>query len=128
MAHERGTYLKSIPTRLAELIGYKILPGIAALEGDGVPKAEVQRLLRRAESDAQRLLTDCETVRLRLKGGIEHEYRAMRRRESELVAIMDAAEALVTLTLFAPQSTHAMAAPDVHPSLGLASRSLRLGN
>ena len=60
MAQERGAYLKSILARLAELIGYNILPAIAALEGYGVPKAEVQRLLSRAENAAKRLITDCE--------------------------------------------------------------------
>lgn len=67
MADERGTYVKGIPARLARLIGYDILPAIAALEGDGVPKEEVQRLLRRAETVAQRLLDDCEATRLRRK-------------------------------------------------------------
>lgn len=91
MASERGAYLKGIPTQLAELLGYTILPAIAALEGDGVPKAEVQRLLSRAETDARRLLADCEAVRARLKGGIDREYRTMRRGESELLGLLDRA-------------------------------------
>lgn len=91
MATERGAYLKGIPAQLAELLGYTILPAIAALEGDGVPRAEVQRLLSRAETDAQRLLDDCEAVRLSLKGGIKHEYDAMRRGESELLRLLDSA-------------------------------------
>jgi hypothetical protein len=91
MATKRGAYLKGIPAELAELLGYTILPAIKALEGDGVPKAEVQRLLSRAETDAQRLLDDCEALRLRLKGGIKHEYDAMRQGESELLDLLDAA-------------------------------------
>ena len=94
MATERGTYLKSIPALLAELIGQNILPAIAALEGDGLPKAEVQRLLSRAETDAQRLLDECEALRLRMKGGIKHEYDAMRRGESELLSMIDGIKAL----------------------------------
>ena len=97
MAYERGKYLKCIPELLAHLMGYKILPGIAALEGDGVPKAEVQRLLRRAESDGQRLLADCEAERLRLKGAIKHEYDAMRDGESKLLALLDDARSLAKL-------------------------------
>ena len=88
MATERGAYLKGIPAQLAELLGYTILPAIAALEGDGMPKAEVERLLSRAETDAQRLLDDCEAVRLRLKAGIKHEYDAMRGGESELLRLL----------------------------------------
>lgn len=97
MATERGTYLKSIPARLAELIGHNILPAIAALEGDGLPKAEVQRLLSHAETDAGRLISDCEAVRLRLKAEIKHEYRAMRRGESLLLGLLVEAEALALL-------------------------------
>ncbi len=58
------------------------------LEGDGIPKAELERLLSRAETDALRLLDDFEAVRLRLKVGIEHEYDAMRRGESELLRLL----------------------------------------
>lgn len=89
MATERGKYLKSIPAELAELLGHTILPAIAALEGDGVPKAEVQRMLSRAETDAQRLINDSEALRLSLKAGIKNEYEAMRRGQSELLAVLD---------------------------------------
>lgn len=95
MAYERGTYLKGIPAQLAELLGYTILPGIAALERDGVPKAEVQRLLSRAESDAQRLQDECEAVRLRLTGRIKDEYDAMRRGESELLRLLDGTQTML---------------------------------
>ena len=104
MADERGTYLKSLPARLAERIGYDILPGIAALEGDGVPKAEVQHLLRHAETDAQRLIAECEALRLRLKGGIEHEYRAMRQNEGELLRLLDSARECAAPDLATPHN------------------------
>ena len=94
MAYERGSYLKSIPVRLAELIGHQILPGIAALEGDGIPRAEVIRLKHRAETDARQLLADCEAARLRLKGGISQEYAAMRRGKSYLLTLISDASAL----------------------------------
>jgi hypothetical protein len=97
MADERGTYLKGLPDRLANLVGYNILPAIAALEGDGVPKAEVERLLRRAETDAQRLLAECEAARARLNGGIDHEYGAMRRGESHLNSLLAAAQHMAEL-------------------------------
>lgn len=95
MAIERGTYLKSIPAQLAELLGYTILPAIAALEGDGVPKAEAQRLLSRAETDAQRLIDDSEALRLSLKAGIKNEYEAMRRGESPLLVLLGNGKKLV---------------------------------
>jgi hypothetical protein len=94
MSYERGAFLKELPQKVAELVGYHILPGIAALEGDGVKKAEVQGLLSRAETDAQRLIAGCEALRLRLKDGIEHEYRAMRQSESHLSGLLEDARAL----------------------------------
>jgi hypothetical protein len=97
MATGRGTYLKGIPAQLAELLGYTILPAIAALGGDGVPKAEVQRMLIRAETDAQRLIDECEALRLRLKGGIKKEYDAMRQGESELSGLLNAVTRLAQL-------------------------------
>jgi hypothetical protein len=97
MATERGAYLKGIPAQLAELLGDTILPAIKALEGDGVPMVEVQRLLSRAETDAQRLIDDCEALRLRLKGGIKNEYDAMRQGESALLGLLDGIEELVKI-------------------------------
>ena len=96
LSANQQTYLKSIPGRLAELIGYKILPAIAALEGDGVPKAVVQHLLSRAETDAKRLIADCEAARLRLLGGITQEYDAMRQGQSHLIDLIDDALLLAT--------------------------------
>lgn len=97
MAYERGTYLKGIPGQLAELLGYTILPAIAALEGDGMPKAHAKHLLSRAETDTQRLIDACEALRLRLKGGIKHEYDSMRRGESELLGPLGDVQALASI-------------------------------
>lgn len=94
MANERENYLKELPEKLAHLIAYTILPAIAALEGDGVPKAEAQLLLHRAETVAQQLLNDCEAARLRLSDGIKDEYEAMKRCESELLGLLEAVDRL----------------------------------
>lgn len=97
MADESGTCLKSLPAYLAKLIGYDILPAIAALEGDGVSKSEVPRLLSHAETDAKRLISDCEAIRLRLKGGIKQEYEAMRQGQSHLIDLIDYTLALAKI-------------------------------
>lgn len=111
MAHKRATYLKTTPTQLAEIFDYNILPAIAALEADGVPKAEVQRLLHRAKTNAQRLLAECETVRLRLQAGIGSEYRAMRQGENHLYGLLSEARAIATLPPQAPPRERAFAPP-----------------
>lgn len=97
MATEIGAYLKGIPAQVAELLGYTILPAIAALKGDGVSKAELERLLNQAETDAKRLIDACEALRLRLKGGIKPEFEAMRRGESLLLGLLVKAEELALL-------------------------------
>jgi hypothetical protein len=94
MGDECEDYIQELPDRLANLVGYNILPAIAALAGDGVPKAEVQRLLRHAETDAKRLLAECEAVKSRLKAGIDREHDAMRRGESALLRLLDGIKAL----------------------------------
>lgn len=55
------------------------------------------RLLSRAETDALRLLADCEAARLRLKGGIKRENETMRRGESGLLPLLDDARSLAAL-------------------------------
>lgn len=99
MAHERGIHLKRLPLDLAELIGYTILPAIAALDGDGVQAAEVRKLLNRAKTSAMGILAECEGVRLGLKGGIEREYRLMRQGRSDLYGLLSDARALTNFTL-----------------------------
>ncbi len=94
MSYERGAFLKELPKKVAELVGYHILPGIAALEGDGVKKAEVQGLLSRAETDAQRLLIACDVEQRRLEAGIQSEYRFMRHGSSPLTGLIMAAESI----------------------------------
>jgi hypothetical protein len=98
MSYERGAFLKELPKKVAELVGYHILPSIAALEGDGVPKADVHRLLSRAETDAQRLIAECEAAGVRLMGGIDREYRMMRQGKSHLYGLLEDAGALAQLT------------------------------
>lgn len=97
MADEREDYLKALPALIAELIGKKILPAIAALEGDGVPRAKVQRLLRQAETDVQRLLAECEALRHRIQGGTNQKHRLMRQGLSDLYGLLSDARALAKL-------------------------------
>lgn len=92
LGHERGRYLKRMPKSIADLLGSKIVPGIAKLAADGVPPAEAGRAYRRAESDVQQLLGDCEAVHELLRQGISHEYFAMRQGESHLLDLLSRAE------------------------------------
>ncbi len=80
--------LKSVPCQLAEKLGYDILPAIAALTADGVPKTVLAAELKLAQATANQLLKDCEVQRVRLKGGIKDEYAAIKSGQSELYDLL----------------------------------------
>jgi hypothetical protein len=86
---ERGRWLNAIPRAIAWLLGYHIIPGIRALGGDDVSPQDVQRLAQRAEIQVNRILLNCEAVRLTIKSSVRHEYHAMRTGRSTLIPILE---------------------------------------
>jgi len=94
LSHERGRYLKGMPEIIAEILGSKIVPGIAKLAADGVPPSEASRAYRQAERDVQALLRDCEEVNALLQRGVRHEYAAMGQGGSHLQDLVRRAEAI----------------------------------
>jgi hypothetical protein len=91
---EKAIFLKSVPRHVADILGRKILPGIAALHGDGVPRAEVRRMAKQSEREGKVILAECERVHVTLKQGIRHEYAALRSGTSELPGLIDRVEKL----------------------------------
>ena len=85
---DKAIWLKSVPDQLAEKLGYDILPAIAALTADGVPKTVLAAELKLAQATANQLLKDCEVQRVRLKGGIKDEYAAIKSGQSELYDLL----------------------------------------
>ena len=47
LACEMHTRLRNVPTMLSEILGEKVLPGVAALTGDGFPAPDVAREVQR---------------------------------------------------------------------------------
>lgn len=89
---DRAVWLKRLPKILAEKLGLKILPGIAALAGDGVPPDVAAHESREATEQAEQLLTRCERLHARLKSGIKPEYDALKRGNSEIYDLLDEVE------------------------------------
>ena len=106
MANERSMHLKKIPEIIADVLGNMILPGIAALEGDGIAPAVVAEAVKHAEAQAETLLAACEEVHARLKRGIKHEYSAMREGGSYLLALLDQAEGIALDALDLAEAAH----------------------
>jgi len=98
---ERATFLKRVPRHIADLLGRKILPGIAALGGDKVPKHRLRPVQRTAKARGKRILTLADKVSIKLKAGIKAEYDAMRTGGSHLYKLLDDAEGLITMALAA---------------------------
>lgn len=94
---EKAYFLKRLPQTVARLLGGKILPGIAALDGDGVSQANVRDLTNSADRTARALLQECDTVHIVLSAGIQREYDAMRHGSSYALDLLDQALALTEL-------------------------------
>lgn len=88
---DKAYFLKRLPKTVASSLGGTILPGIAALEGDGVSKATVRDLTTSADRTALALLEECDMVHSILAGGIQREYDAMRRGSSYALNLLDQA-------------------------------------
>lgn len=89
---DKAVWLKCVPDQVAEMLGYDILPAIAALTADGVPKTVLAAELKLAQATANQLLKDCEVQRVRLKRGIKGEYAAIKSGQSELYDLLVNAE------------------------------------
>ena len=84
----QSVWIKSIPAQVAELLGYNILPAIAALTNDGLSKRDTDATLAIANGMAKALLKDCERQESRLKGGISAEYDMMKTGYSEVHGLL----------------------------------------
>ena len=85
---DKAVWIKSIPAKVAELLGYDILPAIAALTNDGLSKRDTDTAFDTAKQRAEALLEDCERQESRLKGGISAEYDMMKTGYSEVHGLL----------------------------------------
>ena len=96
---DKAYWLKNLPKQVSEMLGYDILPAIAAFTADGAPQTEVAVKLNIAQARARQLLKDCEAHRVRLKGGIKTEYTAIRSGRSELYDLLLDADQIIQYSL-----------------------------
>jgi hypothetical protein len=86
--NDKAYWIKSIPAQVANLLGYDILPAIAALTNDGLSKRDTDATLDIANGMAKALLEDCERQEALLKGGISAEYVMMKTGYSEVHGLL----------------------------------------
>lgn len=76
-----------MPNNIAYELGYNLIPAIAALSVEGVPEAEISTFITSIKPQIDRLLDDCEAVRLATARSIQPEYGAMRQGRSEMAVL-----------------------------------------
>ena len=82
------------------MLGYDILPAIAALRGEeGVAETDVAAELATARANVDQLLKRCEAQRVRLKRGIKAEYPAIKSGQSKLYDLLVGADHIAQLAL-----------------------------
>ena len=88
MGYERGHWLKRLPINISRLLGWKWLPAVAALEGDGVSGSFTAQLLQRHRSVVQSAVNESELIRGQLSP-IAQEYYRLANDSSELSALVE---------------------------------------
>lgn len=83
-SEDKHLWLKGLPTHIAYLLGYDLLPGLAALPEDGAPLEIVSRLIPILQADCVELVERLEHVRLTIKRSVGIEYDCMRSGQSML--------------------------------------------
>lgn len=82
---DKAVWIKNLPKKVAEMLGYDILPATVALAAEeGIAETDILAEQANARARAHELLMDCEAQRVRLKGGIKREYAAIKLGQSEL--------------------------------------------
>ena len=102
---DKAFWIKSIPAKVAEQLGYDILPAIAALTNNGLSKRDTDATLDIAKVMAKALLKDCEQQETRLKGGISAEYDNMKTGYSDVHGLLVVADRIAEDALQALECT-----------------------
>jgi hypothetical protein len=85
---DKAVWLKCVPDQVAEMLGYDILPAIAALTADGASPTDVAAELASAQARTDELLKDCEAHRVHLNERIKVEYAAIKSGQSKLYTLL----------------------------------------
>ena len=92
---DKAYWLRDVPTNVTFRMGYEIIPGLRALEFDGVPKAQSENAARLIESAMHQRLVKWDQLRNTYKNRIASEYASMRNGQSNALLVVDDALALI---------------------------------
>lgn len=96
---DKAYWLRDVPTNVAFRVGYEIIPGLRALEFDGVPKANSQNAAGLIESAIPLYLMQWNQLRDTYKNRIASEYSRMRNGQSNALLVVDDALSMIDSAL-----------------------------
>jgi hypothetical protein len=96
---DKAYWLRDVPTNVAFRVGYEIIPGLRALEFDGVPKAQSENAVRLIESAIPPRLAQWDQLRNTYKNRIVSEYARMRNGQSNALLVLDDALSMIDSAL-----------------------------
>jgi hypothetical protein len=99
LAFEMDTWLRDVPITLSGFLGYKVLPGVGALAGDGVPTSIVTQQVQKLDAFTSQFLSDCDAAHVLLEGPISAEYARLEDGSSDLVWLTQKLKAQVEILL-----------------------------
>ena len=67
-------WIRQIPTMIAGELGYNVIPAISALVGDGLPLAQVRKLLTAARTAALDIVRRCDVALARLGSSVSAQH------------------------------------------------------
>jgi len=96
---DKAYWLRDVPTNLAYRVGYEIIPGLRALEFDGIPKAQSVNAARLIESAIPLRILRWDQLRNTYKNRIASEYARMRNGQSNALLVVDDALSMIDTAL-----------------------------
>ena len=96
---DKAHWLRDVPSHVAYTMGYEIIPGLRALEFEGVPKSQSAAAALQVESEIPVNLVKWDQLRNTYINRIASEYARMRNGQSNALQIVDDALSMIDSAL-----------------------------
>jgi hypothetical protein len=96
---DKAYWLRDVPTNVAFRVGYEIIPGLRALEFDGVPKSQSKAAARLVEAATPHRIVRWDQLRNTYNNRIASEYSRMRNGQSNALLVVDDALSMIDSAL-----------------------------
>ena len=103
LAGERNVWLRSLPSSIAWILGYYIVPAVGAMAGDGVSRGALARIIGIARAESERVVAACDEAVALINSSDEETDFAGRRGNSSIKELLFDALALADAALLRPQ-------------------------